>query len=286
VSLYGSSVAGVKALLPWRQITQDTKPSVTDVDGWLTGDEAALSAVVGDLVAVPDPGVRDRLTALAAQVVHHRVAARAEAAEPRGRPPPVQPPHRGGRCDRRHRPLLSRTGPGVVDVPGPSWVGRGEPAGLVVPVRLTLDVYGDVALDRSLERFNAVHDMRPAWEVLRHRFLEMERRQFATEGAAGRHGRWDPLSEGYARWKANHFPGKTILRRTDELFTSLTEGPAIDIEEPHELVLGSDVRHGAFHHNPSDTSRMPRRRVVDFAEDEAIEWMRVMHRYVVTGETD
>lgn len=80
MSLYGVSLAGVKGLLPWREITQDTKPSVTDVDDWLTADEAALSALVGTLVAVPDPEQRESLTVLAAQVVHHRVAARTEAA--------------------------------------------------------------------------------------------------------------------------------------------------------------------------------------------------------------
>lgn len=155
-----------------------------------------------------------------------------------------------------------------------------------MPVSLTMDVYGDVVIDRRLERFNAVHDMRPAWEVLRHRFLAMERRQFASEGAAGRHGRWSPLSDDYARWKANHFPGKTLMRASDQLYDSLTQGPAIDVEEPHELRLGSAVEHGAFHQKPGETSAMPRRRVVDFSEDEAVEWLRVMHRYVVTGETD
>ena len=43
-------------------------------------------------------------------------------------------------------------------------------------------------------------------------------RIFATEG----YGTWAPLSPRYARQKAKHYPGKTILRRKDTFFQAVT----------------------------------------------------------------
>lgn len=147
-------------------------------------------------------------------------------------------------------------------------------------VRLTFAVFGDTQIDRTLDGIEAAAaDMRPAWEVLRDRFLTLERRQFATQG--GYSGGWAPLSPRYAAWKAKHYPGKTILRRTDDLFRSLTEGPEIVILEPGYMVLGSAVEYGPYHQEGA--GRLPRRRPVELPDRERREWVKVIQAYIRTG---
>lgn len=148
-------------------------------------------------------------------------------------------------------------------------------------VRLRFSFYGDVQVDRTLARFeHAPEDLRPVWRVLQQRFLVAERRQFASQGAYGSGG-WAPLSPVYASWKARHFPGKTILRRTDELFRSLTEGPQIAIVEPRSAIFGSAVDHGAYHQ--AGGPNLPQRRPVELPESERREWVKVMQKYLATG---
>lgn len=152
-----------------------------------------------------------------------------------------------------------------------------------MPTRLTFTFYGDTQVDRTIDRMLAdVADLRPVWEVLAGRFVTMEQRQFATEGQYGSGG-WAPLSPRYAAWKAEHYPGKTILRRTDDLYRSLTSRPlGVEVIEPRYMILGSAVPYGAFHQH--GTGRMPRRRPVEFPESERREWVKVLQRFLVTGE--
>lgn len=149
---------------------------------------------------------------------------------------------------------------------------------------LHLSFWGDTQVDRTLARWeaNAV-DARPVWEVLADRFTVVETRQFSTQGAAGGDA-WPALSPRYAAWKAVHYPGKPILRRTDALFRSLTSGPAVRVIEPHLLVVGSDVDYGG-HHQRGD-GNLPRRRPVEFSENERRNWVRALQRFIVTGHAE
>lgn len=140
--------------------------------------------------------------------------------------------------------------------------------------------YGDVQLDRTLARFEAVEDARPAWEVLAQRFGALERRQFATEGAYASGG-WPALSPTYGAWKAKHYPGAKILHREGDLEASLTERPfGVEVIEPGFMVVGSDVAHGAYHQQGDG---VPRRRPVEFPEAERREWVKVLQELIVKG---
>jgi phage gpG-like protein len=151
-----------------------------------------------------------------------------------------------------------------------------------VGVRMSFDFYGDVQLDRTLERFaESVADATPAWEKMADRFVRVERRQFASEGAYGSGG-WAPLSPRYAAWKAAHYPGKPILRRTDDLWRSLTTGPAIRVITPSMMIVGSDVAYGRYHQRGGP--KLPRRRPVEFPEAERREWVKILQRFIVTGK--
>lgn len=149
---------------------------------------------------------------------------------------------------------------------------------MAVEIRFT--IFGEEQVARTLGRIEAApEDARPVFEEWRTRFLRLERRQFATEGINS--GGWAPLSPRYARWKAKHYPGKTILRRTDELWRSLTVGPEVNVIEPTYMVLGSAVEYGRYHQK--GTPRMPRRRPVELPEAERREWVKIMQRYIVLG---
>lgn len=147
-------------------------------------------------------------------------------------------------------------------------------------IRLRLEVLGEDALDRTLVSVEAAQDMRPAFEEVAEEFLRAERRQFASEGGFGSGG-WAPLSPPYAAWKARHYPGKPILRRTDELFRSLTQGPAVRVITPTLLRLGSDVAHGPPHQLGKG---VPRRRPVELPESTRRTMVKILQRFAITGK--
>jgi phage gpG-like protein len=152
-----------------------------------------------------------------------------------------------------------------------------------MPTAITFEFFGEPQLSRTLARMTeAVDDLRPVWEALADRFASLEGRQFATEGRYGSGG-WAPLSPRYAAWKARHYPGKTILRRTDDLYRSLTERPlGVEVIEPRFAIFGTAVEYGQYHQH--GTAHMPRRRPVEFPESERREWVKVLQRFLVTGE--
>lgn len=152
-----------------------------------------------------------------------------------------------------------------------------------MPVQITLAFWGDVQLKRTLARYDAIDNATPLWNVLAGRFARLEALQFASEGAHTSGG-WAPLSPRYAEWKAANYPGKTILRRTDALYESLTSRPlGIEILEPGFMVLGSDVDYGAYHQLGTD--RMPRRRPVSLTESARRDWVKRIHAFLQTGQT-
>lgn len=158
-------------------------------------------------------------------------------------------------------------------------------------VSISFDFYGDVQLDRTLDRFaENVDDVSPAWEVIADDFARMEREQFATEGRRASGG-WAPLSPPYARWKAIHYPGAKILHRTGDLERSLTQRPfGVEVILPTYMAIGSDVDYGAYHQQGSafgppspGRGRLPRRRPVELRESDRVKWVKILQRFIVTG---
>lgn len=69
-------------------------------------------------------------------------------------------------------------------------------------------------------------------------------RRFEAEGPG-----WLELTPSYAAQKSKRYPGKTILRRTDNLFLSFESGNAGNITriEPLSAEFGSSVAYGIYH---------------------------------------
>lgn len=90
--------------------------------------------------------------------------------------------------------------------------------------------------------------------------------QFAAQGRGPNAGSWAPLSEQYAAWKEQHFPGQPILQRSGELFHGLTSSSspfAKRITEGNEFDFGTvGVEYASFHQ--LGTEHMPARPEFDF----------------------
>ncbi len=105
--------------------------------------------------------------------------------------------------------------------------------------------------------------------VLQKRWEVLSRRLFTTQGGSGAGGRWPDLSDDYAIQKAKSFPGKTILRRRDDLMNSLLSG-AEQISFGTMSATGFSYRYGtdndiARWHQKGGTisGRPPVRKVID-----------------------
>lgn len=148
-------------------------------------------------------------------------------------------------------------------------------------VRFTFSFEGEVQIDRTLARFaDNVSDAVPLWDKLANRFASVERRQFASQGGYGSGG-WPALSPAYAAWKAMHYPGKPILEREGDLKDSLTRRPfGIEVLTPASMTVGSGIDYGRYHQAGDG---VPRRRPVELPESERREWVRLIQRFIVTG---
>jgi hypothetical protein len=100
-----------------------------------------------------------------------------------------------------------------------------------VRIHLALDdvVAEGVNLKRADEKYHA-------------HYSAAVKRNLDTEG--GNVGGWEPLSDGYAEWKAKHFPRSLIEQREGNLYRSLTErdaeGAVYDVSET-EARFGSSL---------------------------------------------
>ncbi len=150
-----------------------------------------------------------------------------------------------------------------------------------MPTRISFTFYGDTQLDRRLERIElGATSAVTAFERIAESFVRAERRQFRTEGAYGSGG-WAPLSEGYAAWKAQHYPGQPILQRTGDLYRSLTGGAGfVRVIEDHFMVVGSSVEYGGFHMRPGPNGR-PARKPIELTETLRRSWVKQLQAHIM-----
>lgn len=121
----------------------------------------------------------------------------------------------------------------------------------------------DRAFNRVTER---ISDFRFLWPSLAPEFYAIQREQFASEGAHGASGKWEKLSDAYAKWKAVEFPGMPILQATGALMQSMTSPDASDSvfrPEVDQLTIGSK-REGVTAHQRG--SGLPARPVISLTE--------------------
>ena len=115
------------------------------------------------------------------------------------------------------------------------------------------------------------------------RIRRLTKEQFKNEGRKSLRGQYKPLSEPYGSWKAKHFPGKTILRRTDRLYRKATTrnatirnisvGKNISYEIDDKIGAGHQLGHG----------RLPVRRLFDPSRKQQLGMTASIGRTIVDG---
>lgn len=131
---------------------------------------------------------------------------------------------------------------------------------------------------RTVERA-AVEDLRTFWEKWATPIvIEELARIFATQG----YGKWPPLSERYAIYKARRYPGKTILRREDNYWRAATrksDAGNVHIYGKDSMSWGIDLGYfaskfgfpyPAVHESGDKRGIIPQRSVFKTAEESAL----------------
>jgi len=157
----------------------------------------------------------------------------------------------------------------------------------------TFEVAGETQIRRRTDGLmERVEDFSPAFERIAEHFRAHLVQVFESEGGATRRGRWADLSPGYARWKAKHYPGRSVLIREDKLRKAMTqEGAPGNVEEigPTTLVMGGFRRtaNGRWdvattHQKGRRDGSLPARPIIDLPEQVKGRWMQILRDHVRT----
>lgn len=154
-------------------------------------------------------------------------------------------------------------------------------------MKILFQVAGDVQIEREILRVGQrAADVAPAFDRIVDLWINETGLQFDT---AGRHGSggWRPLKPETIREKQRQGLDNGILRRTLALEDSLThrgDGNMLLEIGPQELVWGSKLPYAEAHQKPRPGSRLPQRRPVEFTEEARRETVRILQRFILTGE--
>jgi phage gpG-like protein len=158
----------------------------------------------------------------------------------------------------------------------PGWMGW---------VRIVFEISGDRQIERELLRIgDRAADASPAFDRIIDLWASETAQQFQSEGAHASGG-WAPLAPSTLARKRTLFGGGRILHETGTLESSLTDrgDPNMIVQiSRDEVAWGSRVGYEKFHQ--TGTSRMPRRRPVEFTEAARRETVRILQRWFITGE--
>lgn len=152
-------------------------------------------------------------------------------------------------------------------------------------LHLRVEVEGYELVSVGISRYaKTVQDFRPFWrQYVAPWFFGHVLRGFETEGAPV--DGWTPLSKTYATWKAQRYPGKGLLRRSDTLIHSLTWRSAqlqgrggVAVFHERRAELGTAIPYARFHQR--GTRRMPQRRLLYLPPDSSRVLLRLWRRWI------
>lgn len=151
-------------------------------------------------------------------------------------------------------------------------------------LRLTVRLKGmkdiDLLLSRIGERSSNLRQ--PLTEILASMRFWMGK-TFKTEGAYPG-PRWKSLEDVYAARKSRQFGGRTILRRSDKLYKSLTRRTAGSVGRvgKNRLEYGTTIPYAVFHQD--GTRKMPMRPPLRFIERDVRRWIRILQIWAFPKE--
>ena len=145
----------------------------------------------------------------------------------------------------------------------------------------TKQVIGD--FNRFLDKFDGAVIRKMNTDMPK-AFYRMEKELFNSEGGSGEHKKWKELTEIYREWKEKHYPNKTIMRRTDRGYDSLTKHTDDSVKfigrsgSKIHVKLGTDVDYMGYHQ--AGIQRMGAkvaRRTIDPTERGLVDFMKIIH---------
>ena len=93
------------------------------------------------------------------------------------------------------------------------------------------------------------------------------RKQFASQGRQGSHGKWAALSPAYAAQKARRYPGKPILEASGAMKNDLLSESNEGETTAQTMLYGTKIKYALFHQTgtkgKSGKPKMPARRIFD-----------------------
>ena len=107
----------------------------------------------------------------------------------------------------------------------------------------------DAALAELRQMEANAKDATPIMQEIGKGAADLERQQLAAQLSRGSAMR--PLTERYAKQKSKRYPGKTILRATDTMFSSITSNAGANFAE-----AGPTDPKAAFHGDARDSRRL------------------------------
>lgn len=108
-------------------------------------------------------------------------------------------------------------------------------------ITLDIKVTGEKQVQSLLNAVSLrARDLRPVWRHIANDFSALEARQFDTEGGLGKP--WPALSPAYAAWKSKHYPGRSMMVLSGDLFSSLVHGGRGHIDRRKRLSLELGTR--------------------------------------------
>ncbi len=145
-------------------------------------------------------------------------------------------------------------------------------------IRFTAEVLGVTQLDRSLTRLSArASNLTVPFEKVGEDLRDQLKERFDAEGYG-----WQKLSTRYAAQKARKYPGKTILRRTDRMYTSLVRKNApgnVSRVSARQAEFGTTVPYAR--HHQTGTAIMPAREIFRLREQDKRQITKTLHAYLM-----
>lgn len=106
------------------------------------------------------------------------------------------------------------------------------------------------------------------WDRVQTEFYKVLKDQFGSEGAAGKAGKWKPLSPKYAKVKLRKYGALPILQATGKLYRAMTSqgGDSFVEKKAQEMTIGTKLPYAAFHQRGG--KRLPQREIISLTDEQ------------------
>ncbi|OLE52129.1 MAG: hypothetical protein AUG51_19420 [Acidobacteria bacterium 13_1_20CM_3_53_8] len=147
-----------------------------------------------------------------------------------------------------------------------------------MPAVFSVHIDGQKQLDIAFKGFEQdLGDWTPTWGKIGDAFYKMEKAHFRTYDFA-------PLSPRYAAQKAREGFKKGILRKTDQLYDSLTSANVAASYyhvTPRSIAIGTFAIYAIYHNSTKPRRRLPRRPLTNITDKDRRQFRSIVQRDVV-----